>query len=71
MTGLASGPHLDYRLKKNGVFVNPVTAHRNMPPGKPIAPDLVDAYQAARARLEWQMTGFDSAAPSFIVRASR
>ena len=24
MTGSATGPHLDYRLKRNGVFVNPV-----------------------------------------------
>jgi len=31
-TGLATGPHLDYRLKKNGAFINPLTAHRSMPP---------------------------------------
>ena len=30
-TGLATGPHLDYRLKKNGAFINPLTAHRAMP----------------------------------------
>ena len=35
-SGLATGPHLHYALKKNGVNVNPVTAHRAMPPGDPI-----------------------------------
>jgi murein DD-endopeptidase MepM/ murein hydrolase activator NlpD len=40
-TGLATGPHLHYALKKNGANVNPVTAHRAMPPGDPIpAPEL-------------------------------
>jgi murein DD-endopeptidase MepM/ murein hydrolase activator NlpD len=35
-TGLATGPHLDYRLKKNGAFINPLTAHRAMPPSDPV-----------------------------------
>src|SRR4029078_5483744 len=37
-SGLATGAHLDYRLKKNGAFVNPVTAHRAMPPDEAILP---------------------------------
>jgi murein DD-endopeptidase MepM/ murein hydrolase activator NlpD len=47
MTGLATGPHLDYRMIKSGVFVNPLKMQS--PPADPIAPDEEDAFRAARA----------------------
>jgi murein DD-endopeptidase MepM/ murein hydrolase activator NlpD len=50
-TGLATGPHLHYALKKNGVNVNPVTAHRAMPPGDPIASADRERFQEAADRL--------------------
>ena len=46
--GLATGPHLHYALKRNGVNVNPVAVHRAMPPGDPIP--AVDAPRFADAR---------------------
>lgn len=49
-TGLATGPHLDYRLKKDGSFINPITAHRSMPPAEPIPPAQMAAFIAARDR---------------------
>jgi len=49
-SGLATGPHLDYRLKKNGAFINPVTAHRAMPPADPIPAAQIAAFDAARDR---------------------
>jgi hypothetical protein len=46
MTGLATGPHLDYRMTRDGVFVNPLKIQS--PPAEPIAADEENAFQAAR-----------------------
>jgi len=48
MTGSATGPHLDYRLKRNGVFVNPVSFHSRQEPGEPIAAVHLAAFATAR-----------------------
>jgi murein DD-endopeptidase MepM/ murein hydrolase activator NlpD len=47
-TGLATGPHLDYRLSKNGRFINPLVEHRRMPPGDPIPDAHLDEFSAER-----------------------
>jgi murein DD-endopeptidase MepM/ murein hydrolase activator NlpD len=49
-TGLATGPHLDYRLMKNGAFINPITAHRAMPPADPVPVGEMAAFESTRDR---------------------
>ena len=56
MTGSATGPHLDYRLKRNGVFVNPVSVHARQAPGAPIPSAQLAMFSASRANLLARLT---------------
>jgi len=50
-SGSVTGTHLDFRMKKNGAYVNPLIEHRRMPPGDPISADQLEAFFAERDRL--------------------
>jgi murein DD-endopeptidase MepM/ murein hydrolase activator NlpD len=51
MSGLATGPHLDFRIKKNGAFVNPLSVQRQLPPGDPVSASEMPAFVKVRDRV--------------------
>jgi len=65
-TGLATGAHLDYRLKRDGVYVNPLAEHRRMPPGSPVPAADLARFEFERDRV---LTMFPGAPP--VALASR
>jgi murein DD-endopeptidase MepM/ murein hydrolase activator NlpD len=47
-TGTATGPHLDYRFRRSGVFINPLAAHGQQPSGEPIPAAHLAAFRQQR-----------------------
>jgi murein DD-endopeptidase MepM/ murein hydrolase activator NlpD len=47
-SGTATGPHLDYRIIKNGTHVNPLAELKKMPKGDPIADVSREAFLQVR-----------------------
>lgn len=65
-TGRSTGPHLDYRMIKDGTFVDP--RKLKSPPAEPITARERGAFDAERDR---QMAFLGSSAPAAVLAASR
>ncbi|MGE3277549.1 MAG: M23 family metallopeptidase [Vicinamibacterales bacterium] len=50
-SGMVTATHLHYGLRKNGHYVNPITEHRNMPPGEPVAKAYLADFNAERDQI--------------------
>jgi murein DD-endopeptidase MepM/ murein hydrolase activator NlpD len=57
-TGRATGPHLDYRMKRNGVFLNPLKVAP--PRGGAVASARMDDFRAMRDRMRGVLAGIDT-----------
>ncbi|MET0552808.1 MAG: M23 family metallopeptidase, partial [Vicinamibacteria bacterium] len=67
-TGLATGPHLDYRTLRDGVYVNPLTIQP--PPAEPVPAALRAAFEAARDRQMALLPGVPATATAPVREAS-
>jgi murein DD-endopeptidase MepM/ murein hydrolase activator NlpD len=47
-SGTATGPHLDYRIRRSGRFVDPRREHAKQPPGEPIPATYLETFRIER-----------------------
>jgi murein DD-endopeptidase MepM/ murein hydrolase activator NlpD len=67
-TGLATGPHLDYRMSLNGRYVDPLRIQ--LPPAEPIPENERDSFAVARSRHLALLEGREGGSPRTAATAS-
>jgi murein DD-endopeptidase MepM/ murein hydrolase activator NlpD len=69
-TGSATGPHLDFRLRRNGAFVDPVSERRRQPPGQPLDAADLSAFLASRDAALEQIAAITTRRPDAVTAAN-
>jgi murein DD-endopeptidase MepM/ murein hydrolase activator NlpD len=64
-TGLATGPHLDYRITRKGVFINPLGV--KFQPSVPLKPEYRLAFEGKKQEWQNQLARLDFATPEQTV----
>jgi len=70
-TGLATGPHLHYGLRRDGAWIDPLREHARMPPGDPVPAAALGAFENQRdAALDTLASALFAPAASTLATAS-
>lgn len=63
-SGLSTGPHLDYRVRQGGRYLNPLSVHRSLPPGEPIPSAYLAAFREEFSRAWTTLAAAAAPAPA-------